>query len=76
MCQNPGLNVFAAWGIAHHSPLEAIQDHQHGTQRIVGHVSGTPRLSHEAQMQQTAHAAPFIVQAQRECAVQFGDQQQ
>ena len=75
MRENARLYLIAPRRIAEHRALEPVEHHQHGTQCVVGHIAGTPGAAHEFEMQQPAHAAALVVQAKRQGAVQFGDQE-
>ena len=75
MRENPGLNFVAAGGVAEHRALEFVEHHQYRAQCVVRDIAGTPRAAHESQVQQATHAAPFIVQAERQRPMQIGDQE-
>jgi len=52
--------------VAEHGALEFVEHHQDGTQCVVRHIARPPGSTHESEVQQAAHAASFIMQAERQ----------
>ena len=75
MGEDPCLNLIAASGVAKDRALELVEYDQDGAQCVVRHIAGTPGAAHESQVQQAAHAAPFVVQAKRQSPMQISDQE-
>jgi len=72
MRENARLYVVAPRRIPDHAALEAIENDQNRTQGIVRHIARSASPPDEAQVQQAADAATFVMQAQCKGSLQFG----
>src|SRR5882757_2903876 len=72
MRKDARLNIIAPRRVPDHTALETIENDQNRTQGIVRHIARSSRPPNEAQVQQAADAATFVMQAQCKGSLQFG----